>query len=176
MLRTHFSREDRTEWERYVDAACVLLEWDGHPYVPMKKVGQTVPKEGAPRGVRPGDYLVDKCRERLARSLTYREQRGVRSQAFAQIQEYRANLRSADWSSSGDGKHKLIARRVARNLLDPGVTWDELTPTNTSGGTKNRYDDYRSIRRACANFAILANLILPQKRSGRLTASRNIAR
>ena len=173
VIRTHFSREYWTEWESAVDAACVILDWDGHPYVPMNG-GRMAAKEGTPRGVTPGDYLVDRCQGRLGRYLTHREQRDIRGQAFPQVRNYRTDLKSADWSSLGDGDHIFVANCIAQILLDPGVTWDELEPTNTIGGTKNRYEESRAISRACENLATLANLTLPQKRSGRLTGSRDI--
>lgn len=173
VLRTHFSREDWTDWEKTADAACVLLDWDGHPDVSLKNGGRTVAKEGAPRGATPGNYLVDRCQERLGRHLSYREQRNVRSQAFAQVRDYRSKLRSADWSSSGNGNHKLVARRIARSLLDPGVSWVKLAPINSSAKSKNQYGTFQSIQRACVNFARLANLELPSKPRGRKQGSRN---
>ena len=174
VLRGHFSQKDWTEWEKAVDAACVFLEWDGHPYVALKNIGRMIAKDGAPRGTTPGDYLVDRCQERLGRHLTYLEQRGVRSQAFVQVRDYRSTLRSANWSSLGDGDHELVARRVARVLLNPGTTWFRLIPVDQRSSSKNQYSEFQTIRRACVDFARQANLKLPSKRPGRKRGSSNV--
>jgi len=130
-------------------------------------------KEGTPRGVTPGDYLVDRCQERLARHLTHREQRDIRSQAFPQVRDCRSNLKSADWSSLGDGDQELVAKCVASLLLNPKTTWFKLIPVDTRSESKNQYNEFQTVRRACVNFARQANLKLPSKRVGRRPGSYN---
>ncbi len=174
VTRSHFSREERADWERSIDSSCVLLEWDGYPYLPRKVVLRTGGEGNKQPRVTPGDHLVGRCQERLGRPLTDLEKRAVRSQVAVQRKEYRRRLGVEGWASLGHGDLEFIVASVARILLTPSVTWDDLIPIDQSCGAMDRYQDPRTIRRTCQNFARLANLTLPAKRAGRVSGSRNL--
>lgn len=172
VVRTHFSHEALADWEKTIDSSCVTLFWDGQRYL-RKGI---LPGKDEPVQATPGDYLVDQCQQRLGRPLKVREAQVVRGQAWAQQKQYWDKLGKEGWTAFNDGNLKFIAKRVARLLLTPNVTWERLTPVVQDGKGKNRYGDPRSIRRACENFASLANLDLPPKRLGRPPGSRKIDR
>ena len=173
VIRKHFSRCERTEWERFNDSSCVLLEWNGHRFLPRGVELPTMGKTNPRRRFTPADYLVDQCQQRLGRPLKYREERGVKSQVSKQIKEYRTKLRGEGWTALSDGNVEVVADSVARLLLNPQLTWLRLTPTRDTGKRKNQYRDFQSIQRAVKNFAALTKLDLPQKRRGRVRGSRN---
>ena len=170
VVRTSLSRDKRANLEMSIDSSSVLFEWDGRRNLLQGFENWSDLTARIP----PGAFLVERCQQMLGRNLKSREKRDVRTQVAQQIQQHWLRLGKEGWAPLGDGNLNFIAGKLSRLLLSQNVTWSGLTPTKPKANGKNRYDDSRSVRRACKNFAQLANLTLKPKRPGRPPGTRNI--
>ena len=163
------SRDWWANWEAETDASCVVLDWDGLPYLAQNLaqiMGSGTIFDEAYK-VTPVDYLLERCERRLGRPLKPREVRRVKSQIHEQRQEFQRHLAEAGWTAVGDGDIELVSRVLARRLLTPSATWTELMELYPIGDRKNSYQEPRALRRAVAYFARAAKLTLPSRQTTR---------
>ena len=168
VIRTDFSREEWSEWEKTTDVSCVTVEWNGDRYIPQV--------ESSDSPCTPGEFLVGRCEERLGRALKGKEKREIRSNIRSQMNQSRQTLRDAGWVAVGDRDWEFIARCIAGKLLCPKRPWKSFSTEKPAQGLNNNYHEIQSIRRGCQEFAAMANLILPPGRPGRIAGSFNIDR
>ena len=165
VVRSHFSLEEHSDWETSNDSSCVRLDWDGRRHL-LQSFAPLVQ-------ITPGEFMVERCQQRLGRPLKYREARQVRSQVASQLNRYRRILGDAGWFALGDSDREVVAAVVARVLLRPSTSWSELTSLEQirSG---DRYLEFQNLRRACREFSDSANLTLPKRSPGKSKHSSNI--
>lgn len=170
VTRHKVTRQDRAVWETQEDLACVVIPWDGHRDLRWDT--------DAKRNVTLANYAQQEVEARLGRNLTYREQRDLTSEVWEQEQQWHPYLEQLGWSAPADTEPwETPAQLVAQLLVKPGRTYTNLADLHVKeydGDEIDEGDQYQyetHVRRACQNFAKLANLTLPAKRRGRPSAS-----